>query len=92
LVACGFTQIQGIDSGETLLLVVKIASLRTMITLVATHNFHIHQMDMKMAFLNGTLNEEIYMSQLEGFFHPYHPEKVCRLFKTFYGLKKSSQM
>jgi len=48
-------------------LVVKIALLRIVITLVATHNLHIHQRDAKITFLNGTLNEKTYISQLEGF-------------------------
>jgi hypothetical protein len=48
-------------------LVVKIALLRIVITLVATHNLHIHQMDAKITFLNGTLNEKTYIFQLEGF-------------------------
>jgi hypothetical protein len=62
LVAHGFKQIQGIDYGETFSLLVKIRSLKIIIALACAHNFHFHQMDMKTTFLNGTFNEEIYMS------------------------------
>jgi hypothetical protein len=63
-----FEQIQIIDYGKNIFsLVVKIASLRIMITLVGTRNLHIHQMDAKITFLNGTLNEKNYISQFEGF-------------------------
>ncbi len=63
-----FEQIQIIDYGKDIFsLVVKIATLRIVITFVATHNLHIHQMDVKITFLNGTLNEKNYIFQFEGF-------------------------
>jgi hypothetical protein len=61
LVAHEFTQIQGIDYGETFSPLVKITSLKIMIALASAHNLHFHQMDMKITFLNGTFNEKIYM-------------------------------
>jgi len=62
LVVHGFTQIQGIDYGETFSPLVKITSLKIMITFASAHNFHFHEMDIKTTFLNGTFNEKIYMS------------------------------
>jgi hypothetical protein len=62
LVAHGFQQIQGIDYGEAFSPLVKIRSLKIMITLASAHNFHFHQMDMKTTFLNGFFNEKNYMS------------------------------
>jgi Reverse transcriptase (RNA-dependent DNA polymerase) len=52
-------------------------------------DWEIHQMDIKLAFLNGLLDEEIYMEQLEGFINPDHPKKVCLLKKAIYGLKQA---
>jgi hypothetical protein len=63
-----FEQIQIIDYGKNIFsLVVKIATLRIVITLVATRNLHIHQMDVKTTLLKGTLNEKNYIFQFEGF-------------------------
>jgi hypothetical protein len=72
--------------------IAQIASLKIMITLTTTHNLHMHQMDVKTTFLNGTPNEEIYMLQPKGFVHLNHLENVCRFFIISYGLKQSSQM
>ena len=53
------------------------------------HNLEIHQMDVKTTFLNGDLNEEIYMDQPEGFISLRQEKKVCRLIKSLYGLKQA---
>jgi hypothetical protein len=53
------------------------------------YNLEIHQMDVKTAFLNGELDEEIYMEQPEGFIVPRKEKKVCRLVKSLYGLKQA---
>ena len=60
-----------------------------LVAIAALHNLEIHRMDVKIAFLNGELNEEIYMEQPEGFIVPGQEKKVCRLVKSLYGLKQA---
>ena len=60
-----------------------------LIAIVAIHNLVIHQMDVKTTLLNGELDEEIYMEQLEGFIVPGQEKKVCWLVKSLYGLKQA---
>ncbi|KAL0368431.1 UNVERIFIED_CONTAM: Retrovirus-related Pol polyprotein from transposon TNT 1-94 [Sesamum calycinum] len=62
---------------------------RGLIVVAALYDLEIHQMDVKTAFLNGELDEEIYMEQPEGFVVPGHEKKVCRLVKSLYGLKQA---
>ena len=57
--------------------------------MAAIHDFKIHQMDVKITFLNGDLDEEIYMDQPEGFVEPGQESKVCKLTKSLYGLKQA---
>ena len=91
LVAKGFTQIPGIDYDETFSPVARFESLRLLLALAALENWEIHQMDVKSAFLNGVLNEEIYMEQPQGFIAAGQEKKVCRLKKAIYGLKQASR-
>ena len=70
LVAKGFTQKQGIDYFDTYSSVARIATIRLLIALASIHKLVIHQMDVKTAFLNGELDEEVYMKQPEGFIVP----------------------
>jgi len=91
LVAKGFTQIHGIDYDETFSPVARFESLRLLLALAALEDWEIHQMDVKSAFLNGLLDEEIYMEQPQGFINPDHPHKVCLLQKAIYGLKQASR-
>ena len=67
LVAKGYSQKEGIDYNETFAPVAKFASIRAFLALAAIYDLEIHQMDVKTAFLNGDLEEEIYMKQPEGF-------------------------
>ena len=88
LVAKGYKQ-KGLDYFYTYSPVKRITSIRMLIPIVALHNLEIHQMDVKTAFLNGDLNEEIYMDQPEGFISLGQEKKVCRLVKSLYGLKQA---
>jgi hypothetical protein len=91
LVAKGFTQIPGIDYDETFSPVARFESLRLLLALAALEDWEIHQLDVKSAFLNGVLEEEIYMEQPEGFIMAGQEDKVCRLKKAIYGLKQASR-
>ena len=91
LVARGFTQIPGIDFDETFSPVARFESLRLLLALAALEDWHIHQMDVKSAFLYGELDEEIYMEQPSGFVVPGRETQVCRLHKALYGLKQASR-
>ncbi|KAL0348974.1 UNVERIFIED_CONTAM: Retrovirus-related Pol polyprotein from transposon TNT 1-94 [Sesamum angustifolium] len=89
LVVVGYTQKKGIDYFDTYSPVTKIATIRALIALSAINDLMIHQMDVKTAFLNGDLEEEIYMEQPEGFVVPGLESKVCKLRKSLYGLKQA---
>ncbi|GKF54850.1 retrotransposon protein, putative, ty1-copia subclass, partial [Tanacetum coccineum] len=75
LVAKGFTQTYGVDYEETFSPVADIRAIRILIAIAAYYEYEIWQMDVKTAFLNGFLEEEIYMEQPEGFIDPNHPSK-----------------
>lgn len=89
LVAQGNSQKQGVDYFDTYAPVTKIASIRILFALASIHKLVVHQMDVKTAFLNGDLHEEIYMMQPEGFIVPGQEHKVCKLIKSLYGLKQA---
>jgi hypothetical protein len=88
-VAKGFTQKEGIDYHETFFPVSKNDSFRIIMVLVAHFDLELHQMDVKTTFLNGDLEEEVYMKQPEGF--DDNSYKVCKLKKSIYGLKQASR-
>nr|GEW15377.1 zinc finger, CCHC-type [Tanacetum cinerariifolium] len=83
LVIQGFRQKEGIDFFDTYAPVARITTIRLLLALAAIHDLVIHQMDVKTAFLNGDLDEEIYMKQPEGFVMPGHENKLCKLKKSF---------
>ncbi|KAI3751597.1 hypothetical protein L2E82_22687 [Cichorium intybus] len=91
LVAKGFTQTPGVDYDETFSPVAKIKSIRIMLAIAAFHDYEIGQMDVKTAFLNVKLTEDVYMSQPEGFVDTKHLDKVCKLERSIYGLKQASR-
>ncbi|GJU98245.1 putative RNA-directed DNA polymerase [Tanacetum coccineum] len=91
LVAKGYTQTHGIDYEKTFSPVAKIKSIRIMLAIVAFHDYEIWQMDVKTAFLNGKLTEDVFMTQPEGFENAKYPKRVCKLQKAIYGLKQASR-
>ncbi|GKC10970.1 retrovirus-related pol polyprotein from transposon TNT 1-94 [Tanacetum coccineum] len=89
LVAQGFRQEEGINFGESFVPVAKIDSIRIFVANVAHKNMKIYQMDVKTAFLNGELKEEVYVSQPERFVDQDNPSHVYKLKKALYGLKQA---
>ena len=88
-VAKGYAQTHGVDYEETFALLAKMMALWTVIALVVAKGWHLHQMDVKNAFLQGELEEEVYKVQPPGFESNTHPKAVCRLKKPLYGLKQA---
>ncbi|GJS91287.1 zinc finger, CCHC-type containing protein [Tanacetum coccineum] len=89
LVIQGFKQKSGIDYFDTYAPVARISTIRLLIAMASIHSLIIHQMDVKTAFLNGELDEEVYMNQPQGFIMPGNENKVCKLIKSLYGLKQA---
>jgi hypothetical protein len=88
-VARGFSQKEGINYEETFSPVVRYTSIRTIIALAAKMKWKLHQMDVKTAFLNGVIEEEVYIEQPQGFAVEDKKSHVCRLKKALYGLKQA---
>ncbi|KAK8988349.1 hypothetical protein V6N11_061107 [Hibiscus sabdariffa] len=91
LVAKGFQKIHGVDYDETFSPVAMFKSIRIFLVIAAFHDYEIWQMDVKTAFLNGKLEEDVYMTQPEGFVTPENARKVCKLQRSIYGLKQASR-
>ena len=89
MVAQGYYQRPGIDYDETFSPVVRFESVRSVVALAVHESMKLHQMDVKTAFLNGELNEIVFMKQPEGFVKEGKENLVCRLKKSIYGLKQS---
>ncbi|GKA55756.1 zinc finger, CCHC-type containing protein [Tanacetum coccineum] len=87
MVIQGFRQKSGIDYFDTYALVARISTIRLLIALALIYSLIIHQMDVKKAFLNGELEEKVYMKQPQGFMTG-NENKVCKLIKYFYGMKQ----
>ena len=82
---------EGIDYHDTFSLISKKDSFWIIMTLVAHFNMELHQMDVKTTFLNGDLEEEVYMKQQKGFMSNGNDHMVCKLKKSIYGLKQASR-
>ena len=91
LVAKGYKQRESIDYGEVFALVARLETIRLMISLAAQHRWKIYQLDVKSAFLNGFLEEEIYVEQPLGYIEAENDGKVYKLKKALYGLKQASR-
>ncbi|GKC09579.1 retrovirus-related pol polyprotein from transposon TNT 1-94 [Tanacetum coccineum] len=89
LVARGYRQEEGIDFEESFALVARLEAIRIFLAFAAHMNMVVYQMDVKTAFLNGNLREEVYVSQPDSFVDLDNPNHVYKLKKSFYGLKQA---
>ena len=85
----GYTQVQGIDYEETFSPVARYKCIQYLLTYAALQDWEIEAMDVKLAYLHGVLEEEIYMEQPESFISQGDEDKVCRLVHSLYGLKQA---
>ena len=89
LVAQGYNQQEGIDYDETFAPVARLEAIRILLAFASHKNIKLFQMDVKSAFLNGFLNEEVYVHQPPGFENSIKPNHVFKLTKALYGLKQA---
>ena len=89
LVAQGYTQVEGVDFDETFAPIARLESIRILLAIASHLNFKLYQMDVKNAFLNGMLQEEVYVEQPKGFVDPHRPDDVYKLKRALYGLKQA---
>jgi hypothetical protein len=89
LVCKGYAQVEGQDFDETFALVARLEAIIMFLVYSCHKNFKVYQMDVKSTFLNGDLEEEVYMEQPEGFSLTDNPNYVCKLKKALYGLKQA---
>jgi len=88
----GNRQSKGLDFNETFAPVAKCTTIRCILAMTAANGWEPHEMDVKTAFLNGDLDEEVYMEQPDGYVDLTYPDKVCRLLQALYGLKQGPKM
>ena len=86
-----YTQKEGIDYEETFSPVAMLKSIRILLSIIAYYDYEIWQMDVKTAFINSNLEEEIYMIQPEGFIAKNQEHMVCKLKRSIYGFKQASR-
>jgi hypothetical protein len=89
LVAKGYSQVEGLDFSETYAPVARLESIRILLTYATYHGFKLYQMDVKSAFLNGPIKEEVYVEQPPNFEDSEYPNHVYKLSKALYGLKQA---
>ncbi|KAJ0437507.1 putative RNA-directed DNA polymerase [Helianthus annuus] len=89
LVAKGYNKKYGVDYLDVFAPVIRFDIVRLILAVAARNNWYLHQIDVKTAFLNGNLNEQVYTEQPEGYIKPGEERKVCHLKKALYGLKQA---
>jgi hypothetical protein len=89
LVAQGYNQVEGIDFGETFAHVAHLEAIRILLVFATFKGFKLYQMDVKSAFLNGVIQEEVYVRQPPGFESLKYPDRVYKLLKALYGLNQA---
>ncbi|KAL4035625.1 hypothetical protein IC575_004328 [Cucumis melo] len=89
LVVQGYTQVEGVDFDETFAPIARLKAIRLLLGISCIQKFKLYQIDVKSAFLNGYLNEEVYVAQPKGFVDSKHPKHVYKLNKALYGLKQA---
>jgi hypothetical protein len=89
LVAQDFTQVEGLDFEETYAPVARLEAIHMLLAYAAHHNFKLYQMDIKSVFLNGPIQELVYIEQPPGFKDPKFPNHIFKLKKALYGLKQA---
>jgi hypothetical protein len=90
LVAQGFSQVEGLDFGKTFAPVAHLEAIRILLAFAAFKGFKLYQMDVKNAFLNGVIQEDVYVRQTPGFKNSKYPDSVYKLSKALYELKQAS--
>jgi hypothetical protein len=88
-VAQGYTQVEGLDFGETFAPVARLEAIRILLAYACSHNIKLYQMDVKSAFLNGKINELVFVEQPPSFEDSMKPNHVFKLSKALYGLKQA---
>jgi hypothetical protein len=91
LVAKGYSQVEGLDFNEKYAPVARLESIRILLAYATYHGFKLYQMDVKSAFLNGPIKEEVYVEQPPDFEDSEYPTHVYKLSKVLYGLKQASR-
>jgi hypothetical protein len=91
LVPQGYSQVEGLDFEETFTHVARLEAIRILLAFAAPKGFKLYHMDVKNAFLNGVIQEEVYVRQSLGFESPKYPDRVYKLLKALYRLKQASR-
>jgi hypothetical protein len=87
LVAQGYSQVEGLDFGETFTPVARLEAIKILLAFATSKGFKLYQMDVKSGFLNGFIQEEVYVRQPSGFESPKYSDRVYKLLKALYKLK-----
>jgi hypothetical protein len=89
LVEKGYSQLKGLDFDETFAPIARLESIRMLLDYATHHNFNLYKMDVKSAFLNGLIKEEVYVEQPSGFNSEEYPNYVYKLYNALYELKQA---